>query len=66
MPIFDYRCSNCHFVAKDQFIHAHHENISHKCPKCGKIGMEKQPPDSNFVVKGYAAANSYGLKGDKK
>jgi putative FmdB family regulatory protein len=43
MPLYDYRCKECHKKFEIALTLAEHEKGSIKCPKCGSNKVEQEP-----------------------
>jgi putative FmdB family regulatory protein len=59
MPLFDYRCPLCDHQEFNTLVSKHDETVV--CPVC-HVPMTKLMAAASFKIKGFRAANGYGMK----
>jgi putative FmdB family regulatory protein len=60
MPIYEYRCSECHQVFEEWVKHAENETARHACPIC-KGAAKRMISNTSFSLKGTGwYATEYG------
>lgn len=62
MPRYEYYCPKCDI---DFEVDATIDHSAPPCPQCGDTYVKKCLTSPSFSVKGFSAANNYGLKRGK-
>jgi putative FmdB family regulatory protein len=63
MPLYDFLCIKCDHEFE---MHRPVDSGLPACPQCEDTNVKKLPSALTFTVRGFNAANHYGLKGGKK
>jgi putative FmdB family regulatory protein len=63
IPIYEFQCKKCGYIFEEVIL-SKVSKIGTICPNCSYIAT-KIISSSNFVIKGYSAANNYSKKDNK-